>query len=504
MKAVLGQIAIGGLLLVVILWFAVLHDFAGVRPASLPRVGLASALGLGWVSMTVMLARGSRGVGAASSRTSTASKDSTTSTVTPVTSVSSFVDKSARILVVHASQTGFASELAGRTASLLRAGSVSVDSRDISSVTPALLAGATRALFIVSTTGEGDAPDMATGFRRASMAAPLALHGLAYGVLALGDRDYEDFCAFGHDLEHWLHASGASPLFDLVEVDNGDQGALRHWQHHVAQLSGVTTQPDWSRPAYQPWRLVERRLLNPGSVGGPCFHLALVPEDAALLHWHAGDIAEIGPRLASGESASLPHREYSIASIPADGALHLVVRQMRAADGTLGLGSGWLTEYATVGSTVDLRVRRNEGFHAPTDDRPAIFIGNGTGIAGLRALIKARIARGHRRNWLVFGERHAAADRLHVDELEQWHEQGSIERLDLVWSRQARGSHYVQDRLRTMADEVRTCVTEGASIYVCGSLSGMAPGVDTALRQILGDAHVDELASKGRYRRDVY
>jgi sulfite reductase (NADPH) flavoprotein alpha-component len=503
-KAVLGQIAIGGLLLVVILWYAVLHDFAGVRASSLPRIGWASALGVGWVAMTFVLARGRRGVTAASSPTSTASTDSTVTPVTPVTSVSSFVDESAGILVVHASQTGFASELAERTASLLRAGSVSVDLRDISSVTPALLAQVTRALFIVSTTGEGDAPDMATGFRRASMAAPLALHGLAYGVLALGDRDYEDFCAFGHDLEHWLHASGASPLFDLVEVDNGDQGALRHWQHHVAQLAGVTTQPDWSRPAYQPWRLMERRLLNPGSIGGPCFHLALVPEDAALLHWHAGDIAEIGPRLASGEPASLPHREYSIASIPTDGALHLVVRQMRAADGTLGLGSGWLTEYATVGSTVDLRVRRNEGFHAPTDDRPAIFIGNGTGIAGLRALIKARIARGHRRNWLVFGERHAEADRLHVDELEQWHEQGHLERLDLVWSRQARGSHYVQDRLRAMADEVRAYVADGASIYVCGSLAGMAPGVDAALRHILGDAHVDELAAKGRYRRDVY
>ncbi len=55
-----------------------------------------------------------------------------------------------------------------------------------------------------------------------------------------------------------------------------------------------------------------------------------------------------------------------------------------------------------------------------------------------------------------------------------------------------------------MADEVRAYVVDGASIYVCGSLAGMAPGVDTAMRQILGDAHVDELASKGRYRRDVY
>jgi sulfite reductase (NADPH) flavoprotein alpha-component len=474
------------LLIAAVIGFAGMHDFSASHPASTTRAGWAGGLGLAWIAMTVVLVRGRRRAVPAA---------------TPDKAVG---EKSQTILVIHASQTGFASELAERTAGLLRAGGVAVDLSAIASLTPAVLTHATRALFIVSTTGEGDAPDVATAFRREAMTSPLALHGLAYGVLALGDRDYEDFCAFGHDLERWLHAAGAAPLFDTVEVDNGDEGALRHWQHHIAQLSGVTTQPDWSRPAYQPWQLLERRLLNPGSVGGPCFHLALAPDDATLMRWEAGDIVEIGPRLANGEPASLPHREYSIASVPADGALHLVVRQMRAEDGTLGLGSGWLTEHAAVGAMIDVRVRRNESFHAPTDNRPALFIGNGTGVAGLRALIKARMARGHTRNWLLFGERHAQADRLHVDELERWHDLGGIERLDLVWSRQSRGSRYVQDRLRATADEVRQYVAEGASIYVCGSLAGMAPGVDAALRSILGEARVDELAATGRYRRDVY
>jgi sulfite reductase (NADPH) flavoprotein alpha-component len=489
-KATLGQIAIGAVLLAATAWFASMHDFAGTHAASFPRAGWASMLGAGWVAMTVVLARRRRESGTTDDPGTT---DAAAASTEPET-----------ILVIHASQTGFASELAARTADLLRTGGVVVDLRSIASLTPTMLGHATRALFVVSTTGEGDAPDMATAFRRESMALPLPLHGLSYGVLALGDRDYEDFCAFGHDLERWLHASAASPLFDLVEVNNGDEGALRHWQHHVAQLAGVATQPDWSRPAYQAWRLIERELLNPGSVGGPCFHISLVPEDAALLNWHAGDIVEIGPRLADGEQASLPHREYSIASVPADGALHLVIRQMRTAEGTLGLGSGWLTEHAPIGATIDLRVRRNEGFHAPADDRPVIFIGNGTGIAGLRALLKARMARGHTRNWLIFGERHAGTDRLHVDEVEQWHVLGGIERLDLVWSRESHGSRYVQDRLRSLRDEVRSYVDEGASIYVCGSLAGMAPGVDAALRHTLGDTRVDELAATGRYRRDVY
>jgi sulfite reductase (NADPH) flavoprotein alpha-component len=408
------------------------------------------------------------------------------------------------VLVVHASQTGYAAEVAALTAQALRAGGGAVDARSIDELTPAMLLAATRALFIASTTGEGDAPDAATGFRRDAMGSPLDLHDLSYGVLALGDRDYDDFCAFGHDLDRWLRASGATPAFDLVEVDNGDAGALRHWQHHIGQWSGAAEAPDWAPPAYEAWRLVERRLLNPGSAGAPCFHVALVPVDPAHLTWAAGDIVEVGPRRSREDQATHPHREYSIASVPADGALHLVVRQQRDAGGHPGLGSGWLTALAEVGDTLALRVRRNEGFHAPSDDRPVLLIGNGTGVAGLRALIKERMARGHRRNWLVFGERHAAVDRLHVDELEAWHAAGGIERLDLVWSRDAQGPRYVQERLLAAADDVVRYLAEGATVFVCGSLAGMAPGVDNALRTILGDRAVDDLLANGRYRRDVY
>ena len=42
----------------------------------------------------------------------------------------------------------------------------------------------------------------------------------------------------------------------------------RHWQHHLGHLSGNTDLPDWQTPQYRPWRLQERRELNPGSVGG--------------------------------------------------------------------------------------------------------------------------------------------------------------------------------------------------------------------------------------------
>jgi sulfite reductase (NADPH) flavoprotein alpha-component len=62
----------------------------------------------------------------------------------------------------------------------------------------------------------------------------------------------------------------------------------------------------------------------------------------------------------------------------------------------------------------------------------------------------------------------------------------------------------VQQRLREAGDELRRWVDEGAAIYVCGSLDGLAPGVDAALCDVLGAGQVAQLREQGRYRRDVY
>jgi sulfite reductase (NADPH) flavoprotein alpha-component len=62
----------------------------------------------------------------------------------------------------------------------------------------------------------------------------------------------------------------------------------------------------------------------------------------------------------------------------------------------------------------------------------------------------------------------------------------------------------VQDVLLCQADMLRAWVAEGAAIYVCGSLEGMAAAVDSALKQVLSDNELVRMISLGRYRRDVY
>ena len=180
------------------------------------------------------------------------------------------------------------------------------------------------------------------------------------------------------------------------------------------------------------------------------------------------------------------------------------MRQERHADGSLGVGSGWLTEHAPLGSAVSLRLRRNSSFHLPPQGVPMILLGNGTGLAGLRSLLKARVTEGMQRNWLLFGERNREHDFHCRDELQEWVTSGDLERLDLAFSRDQKQKVYVQDRLLESAALLKQWLADGAVIYVCGSLQGMASGVDHVLNNVLGREEVERLIEQGRYRRDVY
>ncbi|WP_372875714.1 PepSY domain-containing protein [Pseudomonas sp.] len=456
-------------------------------------------------------------------------------------------------LIGFASQSGFAEQLAWQTAGQLQAAGHGVRVEPLARLDRQALSEAQHALFVVSTFGDGEAPDSARGFERKLLAQTLGLPNLRYAMLALGDRQYRHFCSFAERLHGWLGQQGARTLFEPVQVDAGDALALADWQRQLSELTG--TQPlNGASMAFGLWTLHQRELLNPGSHGAPTYLIGLRGEAAA--GWLAGDILQVLPRQADAvvrawlqrfgldgdelvkldgmpqslaqalASKQLPDgfahllglhaqallealaplapRDYSIASLPSDGLLQLIVRQERRRDGALGLGSGWLSAHASLHGQLLARVRRNSAFHAPEDQRPLILIGNGSGLAGLRSLLKARIAAGHRRNWLLFGERNAAHDFYCRDELQGWLASGELARLDLAFSRDQAHKVYVQDRLGDAAELLRAWLAEGAAIYVCGSLEGMASGVDRVLHEVLGEAAMVELVEQGRYRRDVY
>lgn len=452
------------------------------------------------------------------------------------------------VLVLHASQTGQAEALAWRTGKFLHLAGMPVRVAALGQVSARDLESSRHLLVIASTYGEGDAPDSAAPFARDLMgrAGGLDLRHLQIGVMALGDATYAHYCGFGRAVDAWLLQCGAQPLFDRIDVDRGDPAALALWQQRLSHVAGTADLPeasDWSGPAFEAWRLIERRHLNPGSQGGPVFHLALMPPAGQPLpSWEAGDLVQVLPvqptTQPTPQSATQPTtqpladpdrtrpREYTIASLPGCGRIELLVRQTRRDDGQLGQASGLLTELLPVGGELALRVRAHPSFRiGDNHQRPLILIGNGTGLAGLRAHLQARsLARALAMRdaatpsrdadaqpasppaaaWLVFGERQSAHDALYRDEIDTWLRDGVLRHADLAFSRDQAERVHVQHLLARHAQRLREWVADDAAIYVCGSLQGMAGAVDAVLREVLGEHAVDTLLQQGRYRRDVY
>ncbi len=409
------------------------------------------------------------------------------------------------MLVAYASQTGMAENLALQTASALQTAGVNVQLVSFAHLDMATLQSFEEVLLVVSTYGEGDPPDAAADFIGAAMRSGVDLARMRYGLLALGDRTYRNFCGFGRQLDEWMRARGAQPMFERIDVDNGEPESLHAWWRELSHIAATADLPEWQDVPFEPWVLRDRRHLNPGSAGAPVYHLELVRQGAATGGWQSGDLLQI--QIPADPTRP---RDYSIASIPADGAVHLLVRLEQRADGTTGLASGWLTQELAPGSSVRARLRVHSQFRLDENAaRDLILIGNGTGIAGLRAHLKQRAqeqANGSapHRHWLIFGERQAAHDALYAGDLAAWQHSGLLTELDLVYSRDGNAERYVQDRLHSKAAQLRAWVEAGAAIYVCGSLEGMAEGVATVLRTGLGEAELARLQHEGRYRRDVY
>ncbi|MEO6799307.1 MAG: flavodoxin domain-containing protein [Rhodanobacter sp.] len=140
------------------------------------------------------------------------------------------------IWVIYASETGVAEHLAQDAfRALQREGFASrllaFDELDLDK-----LQTVGNALFLASTCHDGDPPDMAKEFCREHMDQPVQLPQLRYGLLALGDSYYDEFCGFGRQLHRWLQASGGLALFEPVEMDDEDEVAARRWRDSIDTL----------------------------------------------------------------------------------------------------------------------------------------------------------------------------------------------------------------------------------------------------------------------------
>lgn len=250
-------------------------------------------------------------------------------------------------------------------------------------------------------------------------------------------------------------------------------------------------------------------------------------ERSAFLHTHhiidilrRFPVADVMPQGFVSALRPLQPRLYSLASslaaVPDEAHLTVApVRYKLHGEQRSGVASGLLADHAEPESVFPVYIQSNPHFRLPVDDVPIIMIGAGTGVAPYRAFMQEREVRGAEgKSWLFFGERNFRTDFLYQSEWQTWLKDGTLERMDVAFSRDGREKNYVQHRMKEKARDIFAWLEEGAHIYVCGDAANLAPDVHSTLIDIVvtegrigpdaAQDYVRSLQSDHRYQRDVY
>lgn len=422
----------------------------------------------------------------------------------------------AGVLVIHASQTGHAGELAGSAHRRISASGVEARLINISDLTAPMLVSAKRILLLVSTTGHGDAPDPARTFERKLMAQDLKLKSLETAVLALGDREYPDFCAFGVRLDDWLKKCGAQPLAPMVMVDDLSHDDLAIWDEVLSDI-GYPRDDSEQSAALIAWTVIERELVANGDADGEksshgsghnasrsdgLYRIRLEPKQqaGALEKWQIGDLFEL--TTPDGHK-----RDYSIANRDHRRGVELFVRRVALAGSGVGRGSGLLTGADQEPQEILGRIRNYDQFRPTTSQGPLLAVAAGSGWAGIRPHV-IEAYENTREIWLIFGDRgHVEGEPL-LEEMRRWEKYGHLGRLDLALSRlrprSAGGAgRYVQHIIADEEQSIGKFLTPSGSVVLCGGLA-MGEGVIAAISQSVGEQWIEQARAAGRWRQELY
>lgn len=138
------------------------------------------------------------------------------------------------ITILYGSQTGNAKSLAEQYLEKVNADGLSARLMNMADYKPKNIKNETHIVIVVSTHGEGDAPDDAVQLHEflGSKKAP-KLDGLKYAVLGLGDSSYEFFCQTAKDFDERLRKLGATPIVERVDCDVDFETEADTWSSAV-------------------------------------------------------------------------------------------------------------------------------------------------------------------------------------------------------------------------------------------------------------------------------
>jgi sulfite reductase (NADPH) flavoprotein alpha-component len=134
------------------------------------------------------------------------------------------------ITIMFASESGNCERLAADVAKAARKAGMKPALVDMADLDVATLPTFRRLVVIAATWGEGEPPARtARAYAQLMSEAAPRIDGVEFGVLALGDTAYAEFCAVGKALDARLAELGAKRVIDRVDCDLDFAGPARHW-----------------------------------------------------------------------------------------------------------------------------------------------------------------------------------------------------------------------------------------------------------------------------------
>lgn len=147
---------------------------------------------------------------------------------------------SKNITVYYGTMSGNSEELAEKAQTVLAEKGHTVEVVNLEDAKPESLLETPYCLFIVSTWGEGEPPVDAEDFYEALTSYEESYGAIQYGIMGLGDTDYELFNEFARMLDKEMERLGAKKITDRVEADVDYEGDFDSWINTVSDI--------WSEP----------------------------------------------------------------------------------------------------------------------------------------------------------------------------------------------------------------------------------------------------------------
>jgi sulfite reductase (NADPH) flavoprotein alpha-component len=230
---------------------------------------------------------------------------------TPAVAAAAAPTKAASLHILYGTQTGNAERVAMDAAANARTLGLAPEVAGLDDISMEQLAAMERLIVVTSTYGEGEMPDNAQLFWEAISASTAPrLENLRFGVLALGDTGYDDFCQAGKLIDMRLEQLGATRILARRDCDIDYEDPAAAWVGQALPLAaenagGATVSgapiaaaapkaTGWSRKNPYSSRLAVNRRLSGSASAKEIRHYEFDLGDSGLTY-EAGDALGVMP-----------------------------------------------------------------------------------------------------------------------------------------------------------------------------------------------------------------